>query len=797
MVRAGKGCSRRDFRRRIKGDKGSDDSDEDYVVSDDQSNASEDFEDLVGFASEFGDLGEFLDENVSNEDTGVNVNDYEGIDGDEEEDEVIESEVKRDVCGQKESKVKASRKRRRVPLEDDDDEDYKINVDEEEEDEEFMPDEDECLEDEEDSIVTKRNKSKVRVCKPGVRKNVAKSGRKPRRKLAPPKNNTRKGGRKIKRTIKKVRYEEDDDSDLAEITMIVEGRGRRNLGRCQRRHVVGSDSDLGVTESSDFEYTISEEEREQVREAGKICGDLIVSPPKRIRSSREGCKKDGLFRSRRAAPSRKTEEDAELLQQRRLPSQKGKQKLEVIKQVCGICLSEEDKRRVQGTLNCCSHYFCFTCIMEWSKVESRCPLCKQRFNTISKSARLTAGVDLRDVVVQVPKRDQIYQPSEEEIRGYLDPYQNVMCMECQQGGDDGLMLLCDICDSPAHTYCVGLGREVPEGNWYCEVCRLGALGSSMSRDDTSDQRTGINLIDGLDLNMPPSPLSFTRGVGSLASPRSNGVINQGTSPFSGANTATLSGRRWIQRHIHHMLTVHRSNAMASGADGLFAAHTSPSPLSSRIDLSRQTWERTPEIGASLENILGERSQETPSSSVRIRSIFHSGQDNSRRQGFQDPTIVLPNNTLGGIFFDEHTGMDSLVLNQEQFPQSTSNINLNLDFTASPDESYFYRVKEQVQSMVRSHLKSLSPNDLGHDDFKSVVRSSTHTILAACGLNHRKTEVHTGLQAPSLECMHSTMVAGGQTSLMKGLCSACFDLYVRNVVESVMKSRSRQWLNLCL
>lgn len=49
-------------------------------------------------------------------------------------------------------------------------------------------------------------------------------------------------------------------------------------------------------------------------------------------------------------------------------------------QVCGICLTEEEVER--GKLDCCDHYFCFGCIMEWSKVESRCPTCKQRFVTI-------------------------------------------------------------------------------------------------------------------------------------------------------------------------------------------------------------------------------------------------------------------------------------------------------------------------------------------------------------------------------------------------------------------------------
>ncbi|KAK4761473.1 hypothetical protein SAY87_029357 [Trapa incisa] len=97
--------------------------------------------------------------------------------------------------------------------------------------------------------------------------------------------------------------------------------------------------------------------------------------------------------------------------------------------------------------------------------------------------------------------------------------------------------------------------------------RLGSLGSSCSQDDTSsDQRTDIDLIDGLDLNVAPSPLPFTRGVGSLASPRSNGTVNQGASLLAGAGA------------IHHMLSGHRSNAMASRTDGISAAHMSPGPL---------------------------------------------------------------------------------------------------------------------------------------------------------------------------------------------------------------------------
>ncbi|KAL0422082.1 UNVERIFIED_CONTAM: hypothetical protein Slati_3231100 [Sesamum latifolium] len=239
------------------------------------------------------------------------------------------------------------------------------------------------------------------------------------------------------------------------------GWGRR------RKPNVNSDSDFVSSGSSDYEYTISEEEREQVREATEFCRRL--NPSLRSSSSLK------MIKEEEALPSKT-----------KRPGKKGKQKMidmkiEVGKQVCGICLSEEGKRTVRGVLNCCSHYFCFACIMEWSKVESRCPLCKQRFATISRTARANDGQDLKDAVFPVPERDQVYQPSEEELRGYLDPYENVLCTECQQGGDDAFMLLCDLCDSPAHTYCVGLGREVPDGNWYCDGCRPTALASSTAQ----------------------------------------------------------------------------------------------------------------------------------------------------------------------------------------------------------------------------------------------------------------------------------------------------------------------------
>ena len=80
----------------------------------------------------------------------------------------------------------------------------------------------------------------------------------------------------------------------------------------------------------------------------------------------------------------------------------------VVTQICGICLSEEKKEIIRGLLDCCSHFFCFACIIEWSKVESKCPVCKRRFSTVTKSSQSDAGFCLRNAVVRIPKRDQVF-----------------------------------------------------------------------------------------------------------------------------------------------------------------------------------------------------------------------------------------------------------------------------------------------------------------------------------------------------------------------------------------------------
>ncbi|TVU47357.1 hypothetical protein EJB05_06955, partial [Eragrostis curvula] len=333
---------------------------------------------------------------------------------------------------------------------------------------------------------------------------------------------------------------DDGGTTVVEASTVRKGRKRRKFG---------SES------SSDSEFIVSDKELENLGEpeAPKVL-PVLSTPIRKISITTRHVEDKG----------KKKEE----LEEAGIP-------------ICGICLSEEQRATVQGVLNCCSHYFCFACIMEWSRVESRCPLCKQRFTTITKSSKEDLGLGQRKAIIKVEERDQVYQPTEEEIRRWLDPYENVVCIECNQGGDDSLMLLCDICDSSAHTYCVGLGREVPEGNWYCGGCRLGDEGPSHARvphtvgferqsyrnvdfssvgfgvaaqNGTYDRSSSINRrrsIQGIDLNLSP------REVPGEIHPAESQVSTDSVSTPSGTR-ATVSGRRQIHRYIRILLSRPRS-----------------------------------------------------------------------------------------------------------------------------------------------------------------------------------------------------------------------------------------------
>ncbi|KAF8084462.1 hypothetical protein N665_0716s0009 [Sinapis alba] len=869
----GKRARNSDRRVRSK-DKGSDDSDEDYIISDEDEEEEDEYEEAV-------DLNEFDDCDLKEyEDSfdGCDVSDAvqdEGFNEVEEEDVMLRNvewpKVKtgprgnRKITGCKSRKmdqvvasdnedvnlddedeeIGESRKsvgivkRRRVFFEsededEDEDGDYpdedgeeeeerdvgdasceKVDIDsghngeegemtleeqdnvshetEKEDDGDYDEDEDgdeEFTADEEDVSLDEEDEEETIAKAPAKNKRKQRSrGRKRRKNCSATKARVTNGRKRRGRKTKEGVDEDDDDGDFVDDCLPVRKKVKTRSSRPRRRCTVPSDSDIASSGESNYEYTISEEEREQVREASS----LLRSRVKHISSIR------------------KNTVHKDLTQLRKSPVKKGEKKVEqvkrdVMKNVCGICLSEEDMRRLKGTLDCCSHYFCFTCIMEWSKVESRCPLCKQRFKTISKPARSTPGVDLREVLIPVPERDQVYQPTEEELRSYLDPYENIICSECHQGEDDGLMLLCDLCDSSAHTYCVGLGREVPEGNWYCEGCRPVGLESASSQTHTTSEQQRVSGFYGR-----PSPLVVSgqyQDPSLLVSPRtpfSNGEYLfssrlpnsdvQGSSP-SGLGATTLSRRRTLHRHIQNIINGDRLINMGSRGGGTsMITNSSDGFVTTQIGHGREREAPQPSLqtGMSLYTISEERlPNNNPLISAHEPELFSSRLDHF---GSEEVVGRFSNDTFPGDRSSElglHHGLaqgEPLFANQQHLRSYMPN---TMPSTGG----------EQLQHRVNTHLKNLSRQiNLGQATFEEISTCSLHTILAACGLEHKSSEVH--LVPPPVTCLHdgmrpcSSSSNNSSSSLMKGCCYSCFDSFVEDVVKMILDTRQPHWLRLGL
>ncbi|KAK6121084.1 hypothetical protein DH2020_045177 [Rehmannia glutinosa] len=484
----------------------------------------------------------------------------------------------------------------------------------EDDDVEFTPDEVDGADDDEELPVTKKNK----VDRSIVQQAQIANGRKGKR-----------NAKALRRTKKRNKFQRE--------TIDITGR-KSNA------------PDSVSSGLSNYEYTMSEEEREQIREASEFCRKSTTS----LRSSNS---------------LKMIEEEAIVPSQRKPQERKGKEKVINMK----------------------------------IEVESRCPLCKQRFATISRTARADGGHDLKDAIIPVPERDQVYQPSEEELRGYLDPYENVLCTECHQGGDDAFMLLCDLCDSPAHTYCVGLGREVPEGS--------------------------CNVRETFDLNelyVPDTPLPQV--TGHSLSPRYSIGDFEASSPASGSGAFTLYDRRRIQRQINQLLS-NRSR------------HSDRSDQVSGISL----------FGSQICRDGVMPAQRAVPVHVAPQNIFH-----------QEDYQTTPRLRYMGEFFGNNVRTGQGFGHQQLRPSNSSRSNTGADAGISMyqfrEVSLSSLEKEQVQSMVKSHLKSLSRNlDLGYNTFKDIARTSTHTILAAVGIEHRWNEVYPVRTRP-LMCNHFDRLA---------------------------------------
>jgi hypothetical protein len=149
----------------------------------------------------------------------------------------------------------------------------------------------------------------------------------------------------------------------------------------------------------------------------------------------------------------------------------------------------------------CGHVLHDSCLREWTAKANSCPICRQLFHKVhvydKVGGKLCSGVVLCFAVRKQILTDGVTgtllstydvedkkQVAEFDPQAWLDENpeeeeESTPCPICLRADDEEVLLLCDGCDTPYHTHCLGLDG-VPRGSWFCMECE-DALGHEVTR----------------------------------------------------------------------------------------------------------------------------------------------------------------------------------------------------------------------------------------------------------------------------------------------------------------------------
>ncbi|XP_023205530.1 PHD and RING finger domain-containing protein 1 [Xiphophorus maculatus] len=145
---------------------------------------------------------------------------------------------------------------------------------------------------------------------------------------------------------------------------------------------------------------------------------------------------------------------------------------------CPICLNSFSSQPVATPENC-EHYFCFDCILEWTKNANSCPVDRIVFDNIY--LRKSYGGKVKKIVtVQKP----VKAGQEETVDLDLE---QTNCEVCGGSDHEDRLLLCDGCDAGYHMECLTPPLDsVPVEEWFCPECEANNRQSRGSAEEISD-----------------------------------------------------------------------------------------------------------------------------------------------------------------------------------------------------------------------------------------------------------------------------------------------------------------------
>ncbi|KAK6935532.1 Zinc finger, RING-type [Dillenia turbinata] len=152
---------------------------------------------------------------------------------------------------------------------------------------------------------------------------------------------------------------------------------------------------------------------------------------------------------------------------------------------CGICMDVIIDR---GLLDCCQHWFCFSCIDNWATITNLCPLCQNEFQLVTCIPVYdTIGSNKADDD-SVSRDNDWYVEGKNNTLSFPSYYIDENAVTCLDGADckirNGsvrieedsnfdMSIACDSCDIWYHALCVGFDPDgTAESSWLCPRCVL-------------------------------------------------------------------------------------------------------------------------------------------------------------------------------------------------------------------------------------------------------------------------------------------------------------------------------------
>ena len=247
---------------------------------------------------------------------------------------------------------------------------------------------------------------------------------------------------------------------------------------------------------------------------------------------------------------------------------------------CGICLELPGDSR--GQLDSCAHAFCAQCILDWAQVESKCPVCRARFTSVTRPG---------EQPVAVARTNQVYEWDGNVFADESDELDHVVCDVCGQGDREDELLLCrrfELCGASAHASCLGLAAP-PEEDWECFRCaastrrrarvcaaRASALASPAATGVSPEEQARLSgeylplSGDVLDLEAPPSPREDEQTVrGWVARQRSiaRSSLQSGNNNADSSRAALRTASLQTLRHLRDNWDALRSGSITFDAVG--------------------------------------------------------------------------------------------------------------------------------------------------------------------------------------------------------------------------------------